>query len=597
MLVLLIGAFAVNVYDFKKILFCDIKNVALKGQILYNSIMDKKEFNSNYSMSRQSPFRIKWFGLFVAMFWAFFAALALSNVVSPYLSQIINGLLTGITPLLIGIIIAFIFHRLVDFTENVILKNAFKNSPFKFGIKRAISITLVMLILVGFIVIIFAILIPKIIAIVQELTTGGGDGWTQMVNNVINEICALIQRWFGAEVDQTSIRNLLKTLFESLKQTIDNIGDLMTISMSVVTGAFNFLMGLLLSILMLKDKEKITKFTRRFVYANFKKERADELCVMARNANKILFDYVICKLIEFSILFVSLGITYSIMGLKFTWENALIIGIFNFIPYFGIYIGSVPAVLLTLIFNSVDSALYMILATVIITTLEFNILIPIITGNKLKVSSLVIASSIIIGGAMFGILGMLFAPPIAAIISVIVTGNIELKENHMRYVMELNASREKQMAEQKHNMELPSDSRFEKTTSSKRVLKSKKQVENSVNATVLISSVEGSEQEKTPKKRSRKVEMGVENSPETQITIDDYVVPEVLTTPKRKKVAKKDADKPLDKEPAQKEVEQKTPNKPKTRAKRATKKESNDDILVNSTVETEKSETVNEDKN
>lgn len=557
--------------------------------------MDKKEFNSNYSMSRQSPFRIKWFGLFVAMFWAFFVALALSNVVSPYLSQIINGLLTGITPLLIGIIIAFIFHRLVDFTEKVILKNAFKNSPFKFGIKRAISITLVMLILVGFIVIIFAILIPKVIAIVQELTTGGGDGWTQMVNNVINEICALIQRWFGAEVDQTSIRNLLKTLFESLKQTIDNIGDLMTISMSVVTGAFNFLMGLLLSILMLKDKEKITKFTRRFVYANFKKERADELCVMARNANKILFDYVICKLIEFSILFVSLGITYSIMGLKFTWENALIIGIFNFIPYFGIYIGAVPAVLLTLIFNSVDSALYMILATIIITTLEFNILIPIITGNKLKVSSLVIASSIIIGGAMFGILGMLFAPPIAAIISVIVTGNIELKENHMRYVMELNASREKQMEEQKHNMELPSNDRSEKT-SSKRVVKSKKQVENSLNAGVSVSSVEESEQEKTQKKRSRKVEMGVENSPEAQITIDDFVAPEI-NAQKHKKVAKKDADKPLDKEPAQKEVEQKTPNKPKTRAKRTTKKESNDDILVNSAVATEKSETVKEDKN
>ncbi len=548
--------------------------------------MDKKEFNSNYSMSRQSPFRIKWFGLFVAMFWAFFVALALSNVVSPYLSQIINGLLNGITPLLIGVVIAFIFHRLVDFTENVILKNAFKNSPFKFGIKRAISITLVMLILVGFIVIIFAILIPKIIAIVQELTTGGGDGWTQMVNNVINEICALIQRWFGAEVDQTSIRNLLKTLFESLKQTIDNIGDLMTISMSVVTGAFNFLMGLLLSILMLKDKEKITKFTRRFVYANFKKERADELCVMARNANKILFDYVICKLIEFSILFVSLGITYSIMGLKFTWENALIIGIFNFIPYFGIYIGAVPAVLLTLIFNSVDSALYMILATVIITTLEFNILIPIITGNKLKVSSLVIASSIIIGGAMFGILGMLFAPPIAAIISVIVTGNIELKENHMRYVMELNASREKQMAEQKHNMELPSGDRSGKTTP-KRVVKSKKQVENSLNAGVSISSVEPSEIEKTPKKRSRKIEMGVENSPETQITIDEYVVPAEVETPKQKKIVKKDSEKSIEaEETANKEIE-KPAQKPKSRAKKTTKKVSSDDTLKENLVETE----------
>lgn len=487
--------------------------------------MDKKDFNANYSTSK-SPFRIKWFGFSVAMFWAFFIALALSNILSPYLSQILNGLLTGVAPLVIGIIIAFVFHRMVDFNENVLLKNAFKDSPYKFGIKRALSITLVMLILIGFIVIIFAILIPKVIAIVQELTVGGGDGWTKMVNNVIDEICALIQNWFGAEVDQTSIRNLLNTLFESLKQAIDNIGDIMTISMNVVTGAFNFLMGLLFAILMLKDKEKITKFTRRFVYAHFKKERADEMCVMAKNANKILFDYVICKLIEFSILFVSLGITYTIMDLKFTWENALIIGIFNFIPYFGIYIGTVPAVLLTIIFNSVDAALYMTLATIIITTLEFNILIPIITGNKLKVSSLVVASSIIIGGGMFGIWGMLFAPPIVAIISVIVTGNIELKENHMRYVMELNASREKQMEEQRQSAQLPKRDGVKSTPKKKTKPQSADLKEEATPSDV---------PQDLPKKKT-KLKMGVENSPEAQIEVDELAI---LPEEQKKKIVKK----------------------------------------------------------
>ena len=209
------------------------------------------------------------------MFWAFFIALALSNVLSPYFSQIINGLLTGITPLIIGIVIAFVSYRLVDFTENVILKNAFKNSPYKFGIKRTISITLVILIIIGIIIVLFSILIPKIISVVQQLTTGGGDGWDQMVNNVVNDICTLIQNWFGAEVNQESVRSVLDSLFESLRDTVFYIDGLMEISMSVVTGAFNFFIGLILAILILKDKEKISKFTRRFVYANFKKERAD----------------------------------------------------------------------------------------------------------------------------------------------------------------------------------------------------------------------------------------------------------------------------------------------------------------------------------
>lgn len=461
--------------------------------ILYNKlIMEKNEFNGGFNSSKSgSIFRIKWFGLFVAMFWAFFIALALSNVLSPYFSQIINGLLTGITPLIIGIVIAFVSYRLVDFTENVILKNAFKNSPYKFGIKRTISITLVILIIIGIIIVLFSILIPKIISVVQQLTAGGGDGWDQMVNNVVNDICTLIQNWFGAEVNQESVRSVLDSLFESLRDTVFYIDGLMEISMSVVTGAFNFFIGLILAILILKDKEKISKFTRRFVYANFKKERADSMVVMTRNANKILFDYVICKLIEFAILFVSLGITYTIMGLNFTWELALIIGLFNFIPYFGVYIGAIPSILLTLIFDSVDMALYMALATIIITTIEFNILIPIITGNKLKVSALLITVSIIIGGAMFGIAGMLLAPPLVAIISVIVMGNLELKENHMRYVMELNAERERVRREQRQASlaSIAQEGNKKKTKSSKIAISSLKEQEDKEVLRVLKNQV------------------------------------------------------------------------------------------------------------
>ncbi len=416
--------------------------------------MEKNKFE-NFDTSKNSPFKIKWFSLTMAIFWAFFIAMALSNVLSPYLSQIISGLLSGITPLLIGIAGAFIFHRLVNFTENVVLKHAFKNSPYKFSIKRTISILTVLVIIAAIFILIFSILVPKIISVIQELTTGAGDGWDQMVNNVVTEITTLIQKWFGADVDQGSVKGVLTSLFDSLRETVFYIDGLMEFSMSLVLGAINFLMGMILTVLFLKDKEKISRFSRRFVYANFKKERADEMCVLTANSGKILFDYVICKLIEFSILFIALGVTYSLLDLRFTWELALIIGIFNFIPYFGIYIGVVPSILFTLIFNSMDAALFMALATFIVSTIVLNILVPIITGNKLKVSALIVTASIVLGGAMFGLMGMLLAPPLAAIISVIIMGNIELKENHMKYMMQLKLSREKSKYGQKSSMTLP----------------------------------------------------------------------------------------------------------------------------------------------
>ncbi len=420
--------------------------------------MEKSDKNDKYEFTagnqKNPALRGRSFGLFFAMFWAFFLALAISNVASPYFSNVISGLLSGITPLLIGIVVSFIFYRFVDFIERVVLKNAFAKSPYKFAIKRTISIFTVLLVIIGVLAVFIAILVPKIIEVIQRITAGSGDGGAQIYNNVVNEICNIAQRWFGAEVSQEAIKDVLNKVFEGFMSTVVQLNDVFTFSLNVLSGLLNVMLGMLVAILILKDKEKISRFCRRYSYTHFKKERADEICVITNNASKILYNYVICKIIEFAIIFISLGITYTIMGLEFTWELALLIGIFNFIPYFGIYIGAVVAALITLIFNSVNSTLYMLIATFVLCTIEFNIILPFITSSKLKVSALVVVSSTIIGGAMFGMAGMLLAPPIFALISVVVTGNIELKENHMKYVMELNKAREKNSQDEKEQLGL-----------------------------------------------------------------------------------------------------------------------------------------------
>jgi len=436
---------------------------------------DKIDF-SNTNQNKVSRFR-GW-NLFSAIFWAFFFAMALGNVLSPYFSSILSGLLNGIAPLLIGISIAFIFSRFIDFVEKVPLKNAFKNSPYKFGLKRTISITAFLVVLFGIFALVFAILVPKIIEIIQRLTVNGGDGSTELINKIVDEICMIIQKWFGADVSQESIKNILNSIFETFMSTVGYLNNLMELSMSFLSGLFNFLIGVLLSIFILKDKEKISRFFRRFTYANFKREKADELCVMTNNAGNILYNYVICKVIEFLILFFTLGITYMIMGLEFTWELSLIVGLFNFIPYFGIYIGGFVAVIITLIFSSsINAALYLAIATVVLTTVEFNTIVPFITGKKLKINALMVIGSILIGGAMFGIVGMLFAPPIMALISVVVMGNIELKENHMKYVMELNKAREQSLQEEKERLNVEQKLSVADEEKNKKVKTTKKSID------------------------------------------------------------------------------------------------------------------------
>lgn len=477
---------------------------------------NKQEFNktgkSDFSQNR-GFFKIKGWGLFSAMFWAFFIALALSNVISPYFSQIINGLLTGLAPVFIGIAVAFIFSRMIDFIERVILKNAFKNSPYKFGIKRTISITISLLVIVAVFALIISILVPKILEIIQRLTAGGGDGAAALFNAKVDEICDIMQKWFGAEVSQETVKDILKSVFDWFMQTVAYLNNLMSLSISVLTGAFNFIMGIMLSIFFMKDKEKISKFSRRFTYASFKKERADELCVLTKNATNILYNYIICKVIEFAFVFVSLGLTFYFMGLEFAWEAALIIGVFNFIPYFGVYIGTFFAALITLIFNSINSALYLVIATIVVTTIEFNTIIPFITGKRLKVSALVVIVSTFVGSAMFGVGGMLFAPPIAALFSVIVTSNIEMKENRMKYLKELNDAREKNKREEMEQLGIVSNEEkveeVEKTVVEEKTVETNKKEKADSDSSIKVKSKKTddkaklTEKNKTVKKASK----------------------------------------------------------------------------------------------
>lgn len=388
---------------------------------------------SNQPTSR--PNRFLW--LFLALFFA----ISLSNLVGPYMTNIFNGLLSGITPVLIAIVVAFICYRLVDLIEKTILKNAFKKSKHKLAFKRLISLSIVTLLIVGFLVLVGYIVVPKVIEVIREIT---GNESQYYIDKVTVEIQDVIKNWFGAEVE-INIQSLIDTITEYINTMLGSLKDLLQLSSTIVSGLFAVVTGLIFAVLMLKDKEKISGFFRRYTYANFKREKADELCVITKKSNDILFDYFISKIIEFAILFALTGVLYMVLDTKYAWELAFIVALFNFIPYFGVIIGLIPTVLIVTVFNSLTLALYVVLYTAILFVFITTFVTPFITGAKIKVSGLVVGASILVGGAMFGMMGMLLAPPIVSIISIVVNEGIEVKENKVKYLRELKEEHDRQL--------------------------------------------------------------------------------------------------------------------------------------------------------
>jgi len=108
----------------------------------------------------------------------------------------------------------------------------------------------------------------------------------------------------------------------------------------------------------------------------------------------------------------------SIIGVDFALVIGLVAGLFNVVPYFGPIIGAVPAVILASLKSPV-LALYVILLFVLVNQFESAVVGPNILGEQVGLHPVAVIFAILAGGHLFGLIGVLLAVPVAAMIKVI----------------------------------------------------------------------------------------------------------------------------------------------------------------------------------
>lgn len=104
------------------------------------------------------------------------------------------------------------------------------------------------------------------------------------------------------------------------------------------------------------------------------------------------------------------------------------------IPYFGAIIAVIIATIITFITGGGSQAVWMLIITTILQQIDANIINPKIVGESLKISPLLVIMAVTIGGAYFGVLGMFLAVPVVAIIKLLLSDYIEVK-NSMKNVI------------------------------------------------------------------------------------------------------------------------------------------------------------------
>ena len=317
------------------------------------------------------------------------------------LLEIIKEFLIVISPIFIGFLIAWLFEPLVT-----------KMQQRK--IPRVLACIIVYAAIIGLLFLIVYLFIPSLISEVKDFVKVAPDIYDDLSNFALN----IIKR-FDTN-DYVNIAALKKELTRWLSDFGLSIASdlpkyILSIGKALISGGINLVLGLMVGFYLLYDFNKVNDFIFNLLPESIKYGYKD----LTNRINTSLRSYVQGVLLVMFLVFITQSIGLTIAGLEAPILFALFCAVTDIIPYFGPYIGGIPAVIVGFTMSPI-TGICVLISIVIVQLLENNFYQPLIMGHTMKLHPVTIMIGLLIFEHFFGILGMVVATPVIACIKVFV---------------------------------------------------------------------------------------------------------------------------------------------------------------------------------
>jgi len=157
----------------------------------------------------------------------------------------------------------------------------------------------------------------------------------------------------------------------------------------------------------------------RFVLYVFDEKEASTVNTIAENIQSILRQYILGLLMEMLIVAVVACIAFWIIGVKYAILLGIITGLFNIIPYVGIFSALLLSALITFATGAISKAIIVAVVVVVIHLIDSNVILPMVVGSKVRLNALITFIGIILGEMLWGLSGMFLSIPVIAISKII----------------------------------------------------------------------------------------------------------------------------------------------------------------------------------
>jgi len=309
---------------------------------------------------------------------------------------------------IIGGILAYLINPIALAIQKKVFRSKLKGGGW------VLSVTVALIIVLSLIVFLLGLVLPQLI----ESISAFADQFTKYY--------PALTRWVedaGIDLSKLGISSgkimgMKDTVAAVSSFALDNSEQILDVLLGAGKGLLSFGLAVIMAIYFIGSKDDIKAGSIRLLKALVSEKRADNVIDFLAECSHIFLHYTYFSLIEGVLIGAINAVFMLIMGMPYVSLVSVVVGITNLIPTIGPLIGGVIGAFVIVMENPFQALIFLIF-TIILQFFDGYILKPKLFGNSLGVSGTLIMVAFLVGGNMFGIVGMLLSIPGIAIIDMI----------------------------------------------------------------------------------------------------------------------------------------------------------------------------------
>ncbi len=344
-------------------------------------------------------------------------------IIFQYIMDRLSWLARVTKPIVIAFVFAYIFDPVIEFFERTYEKIKIGRK----GKERHLKSPRTLAVLTTIVIIVFVlsgIISLLVFSVTDQIRLANFDDLIILANSYAKSIndfySSVSEKLSGLDIQSaqiseyvklvsTNLLNGLKSMATSFVSYISNISSYLT----------TFIFSIIIGIYFMIDGVMIKKFIHKVGKALLSEKANKRISQFIQDADQVFSGYIRGQLTDAAVMMILISLTLSVVGVKFGIIIGILAGIGNLIPYLGPFVAYIGTGIVCLINGQYRELLIAVIALFIIQTIDGNIIAPKLLSQSIEIHPVLVIISLIFGNAIGGLLGMLLAVPIGALIKVL----------------------------------------------------------------------------------------------------------------------------------------------------------------------------------